>query len=122
MRKLKQLAVLTVLAATLVAALGVAPAGADNETNLSFFSCAVTRPDPPGSTTPGQMTVNHSHRIASKSSPGHYDWFDCEDYRTPGINGCVYATYYIYDVNPATGQPYGIFGPFNVTCFGDWPA
>lgn len=94
----------------------------DNETNLSFFSCAATRPNPPGSTTGAHLTVNHSHRIAANSVEGEYDWFDCEGYRNPGLNGCVWATYYIYTINPSTGQPYGIFGPFNITCFGDWPA
>lgn len=95
-------------------------ASAHNETNLSLFSCAVTRPDPDGAGpyTGGNLTVNHSHRIASKSSPGHYDWFDCEGYVHPGLDGCIWATYYIYDINPNTGQPYGIFGPFNITCFG----
>lgn len=96
-------------------------APAHNPDFLAFWSCAVARPDPPGLTTPGQLTVNHSHYVADKSSPGHYDWFDCEVYRDPGINGCVYATYYIHDDNPSTGQDYGVFGPFNVTCFGDWP-
>lgn len=85
-----------------------------NETALSLFSCAATR----GGTGHPNMTVNHSHRIASKSSDGHYDWFDCEGYDHPGLDGCVWATYYIYDINPSTGQPYGIFGPFNITCFG----
>lgn len=95
---------------------------AHNPDFLAFWSCAVARPDPPGSTTPGQLTVNHSHHIPANSNPGHWDWFDCEVYRDPGINGCVYATYYIHDDNPSTGQDYGVFGPFNVTCFGDWPA
>ncbi len=90
-----------------------------NETPLSFFSCGATRPDPdgPGGYTGADATVNHSHRIASKSSSGHYDWFDCEDYIHPGLDGCVWATYYIYD-DDANGHDIGIFGPFNITCFG----
>lgn len=95
-------------------------APANNETNLSLFSCAATRRDhtASGGNDARNYTINHSHRIAEKSSEGHYDWFDCEGHDPVNIlEGCVWATYYIYDVNPGTGQPYGIFGPFNVTCF-----
>jgi hypothetical protein len=87
---------------------------ADHSSGLSFFSCGATRPNPPGPHVGSDLTVNHSHRIASKSSPGHYDWFDCEGYVHPGQDGCVWATYYIYDGDPDVG----VFGPFNVTCFG----
>lgn len=113
MTKLRLLAAAAVLAAGMFAAPADA-APTHNETALSLFSCAATRPDPDGAGpyTGGDMTVNHSHYIASKSSPGHWDWYDCEDYLPGSTNGCVWAVYYIYDNN------IGIFGPFNITCYG----
>lgn len=113
MTKLRLLAAAAVLAAGMFAAPADA-APAHNETALSLFSCAATRPDPDGAGpyTGGDMTVNHSHYIASKSNPGHWDWYDCEDYLPGSTNGCVWAVYYIYDNN------IGIFGPFNITCYG----
>jgi hypothetical protein len=82
-----------------------------NETNLSFFSCAATRP---AGFTSG--TVNHSHRIAAHSVTGHIDAFDCEVFNNPGLDGAVWRTYYIYDDVPGGGDR-GIIGPLNVTTF-----
>lgn len=92
-----------------------APASVDapmhNETNLSFFTCAVTRPS--GFTS---GTVNHSHRIAAHSVTGHIDAFDCEVFNNPGLDGAVWRAYYIYDDVDGGGDK-GIIGPLNVTRF-----
>jgi len=94
-----------------VPATATVDAPTDNQTNLSFFSCAATRPS--GFTS---GTVNHSHRIAAESVTGHIDAFDCEVYNNPGLDGAVWRTYYIYD-NVDGGGDKGIIGPLNVTRF-----
>lgn len=117
MLKLKR--TLAILAVPLLALLVASPTAAapqaptHNETTLSLFSCAATR----SGTGHGSMTVNHSHRIAAESVTGHIDAFDCEGYDHPGLDGCVWRTYYIYD-NKLDGSDLGIVGPTNITCFG----
>lgn len=90
-----------------------------NETSLSLFTCAAIR----GSTGHSTMTINHSHRIAAESTTDAFgqpaiDAFDCEGYVNPGLNGCVYRGYYVYD-NKLNGQDVGILpDAVRVTCFG----
>lgn len=88
-----------------------------NETTLSLFSCAATR----SGTGHANMTVNHSHRIAAESVSNIFgpriDAFDCEGYDNPGLDGCVWRTYYVYD-NKLNGSDLGIVGPVSITCFG----
>jgi hypothetical protein len=90
-----------------------------NETTLSLFTCAAIR----GSTGHGTMTINHSHRIASESTVDAFgqpaiDAFDCEGYVNPGLDGCVYRGYYVYD-NKADGTDLGILpSAVRVNCFG----
>ena len=86
----------------------------DNQTTLSFFSCAATRQ--------GQAagdTVNHSHKITADSVAGHIDAYDCESYDPPPddiLDGCVWRVYYVYD-NRLDGQDIGIVGPGDQTCW-----
>lgn len=90
-----------------------------NETTLSLFTCAAIR----GTTGHGTMTINHSHRIAAESTTDAFgnpaiDAFDCEGYVNPGLNGCVYRGYYVYD-NKLNGSDVGILpDAVRVTCFG----
>lgn len=84
-----------------------------NETTLSLFSCAATR----SGTGHPNMTINHSHRIAADSVTGHIDAFDCEGFDNPGLDGCVWRVYYVYD-NKLNGSDLGILEPVNITCFG----
>lgn len=93
-----------------------------NETTLSLFSCAATRPA--GFTS---ATVLHSYRIASASTVDLFgapeiDAFDCEvqNAGSPGAEA-TYRTDYVYsNVDDGTNGGHtdkGIIGPFNVQRF-----
>lgn len=88
-----------------------------NETTLSLFSCAATRPA--GFTS---ATVLHSHRIAASSTVNIFgqpaiDAFDCEvqNAGAPGAEA-TYRTLYIYEDVDGGGDK-GIIGPLNVNRF-----
>lgn len=88
-----------------------------NETTLSLFSCAATRPS--GFTS---ATVLHSHRIAASSTVDLFgqpeiDAFDCEvqNAGSPG-DEAIYRTIYVYG-NIDGGGDKGIIGPLNVIRF-----
>lgn len=94
----------------------------DNQTSLSLFSCAATRPSGFSS-----ATVLHSHRIAAASTTDLFgqpeiDAFDCEvqNAGSPGAEA-TYRTDYIYsNVDDGTNGGHtdkGIIGPFNVQRF-----
>ena len=93
-----------------------------NETTLSLFSCAATRPS--GFTS---ATVLHSHRIAASSTVDLFgqpeiDAFDCEvqNAGSPG-DEATYRTIYVYgNVDDGTNGGHtdkGIIGPMNVFRF-----
>lgn len=93
-----------------------------NETSLSLFSCAATRPSGYSS-----ATVLHSHRFVASSTVDLFgqpeiDAFDCEvqNAGSPGAEA-TYRTDYIYSnvdngVNGGSTDK-GIVGPFNVQRF-----
>ncbi len=93
-----------------------------NETTLSLFSCAATRPSGFGS---GNMV--HSHRVAASSTVDLFgqpeiDAFDCE-VQNGGGGGpeAIYRTIYVYgNVDDGTNggsTDKGIIGPLNVIRF-----
>lgn len=88
-----------------------------NESSLSLFSCAATRPS--GFTS---ANVLHSHRVAASSTVDLFgqpeiDAFDCE-VQNGGGGGpeAIYRTLYIYG-NVDGGGDKGIVGPLNVIRF-----
>jgi hypothetical protein len=93
-----------------------------NETTLSLFSCAATRPSGFGS-----ANVLHSHRVAASSTVDLFgqpeiDAFDCE-VQNGGGGGpeAIYRTIYVYgNVDDGTNggsTDKGIIGPLNVIRF-----